>query len=219
MRINKFIAQASGLSRRRADAAIAGGRVTVNGQPAALGSDAGPADQVRLDGRPLTLKPTHMTIMLNKPPGYVVSRAGQGSRTIYDLLPPAYQHFKPVGRLDKDSSGLLLLTDDGDLANELAHPSRQKTKVYHVTLDKSLAPPDRRIISGPGVRLDDGASKLQLKRLANDYHWQVTMHQGRNRQIRRTFAALGYSVIFLHRTQFGPNSLAGLPSGHLKLLS
>jgi 23S rRNA pseudouridine2605 synthase len=123
MRLNKFIAQSTGLSRRAADAAIAQGRVSVNGREAALGKEVGESDTVVLDNSAITPAVNTVTIMLNKPVGYVCSRNGQGSKTVYDLLPPEYQQLKPVGRLDKDSSGLLLMTNDGDLAYELTHPS------------------------------------------------------------------------------------------------
>ena len=217
MRINKFIAQATGMSRRKADEAIASGRAAVNGVPATLGQDTADTDTVSLDGQPVQapVAVRRHTIMLNKPAGYVVSRNGQGSRTIYDLLPAGYHNLKPVGRLDKDSSGLLLLTDDGQLAHELTHPSKHKIKVYEVTLDKPLAPLHRQMISDHGIALADGASRLQLERLrdGDDKRWRVTMYEGRNRQIRRTFAALGYGIASLHRIAFGLYRLNGLRQG------
>lgn len=127
MRINKFIALASGISRRAADQAIEEGRVQINGTSATAGYDTQPDDVVCLDHQPLQLKQLR-TIVLNKPAGYVTSREGQGSKTIYDLLPPSLHHLKAVGRLDKDSSGLLLLTNDGTLAQQLTHPSYQKNE-------------------------------------------------------------------------------------------
>src|ERR1700760_3036107 len=123
MRINKFVAASSGLSRRKADELIAKGSVTVNGKRVEQGQDVSDADIVKLGTNILKL-PAAATIMFNKPVGYVVSREGQGSRTIYELLPQQYQSLKPVGRLDKNSSGLLLLTNDGNLANDLTHPSK-----------------------------------------------------------------------------------------------
>jgi pseudouridine synthase len=211
MRINKFIAQATGLSRRAADQAIANGRVTINQQPPTPGADVSDSDQVLLDNQPLTLPKETTTILLNKPVGYVCSRAGQGSRTIYDLLPAELHHLKPVGRLDKDSSGLLLLTNDGDLANQLTHPRYAKEKVYEINLDRPLASEDRARIE-QGVKLDDGPSKLQIKNLQGR-NFTVVMREGRNRQIRRTFETLDYQVNRLHRTQFGPYSLERLTAG------
>lgn len=208
MRLNVFLAQRTGLSRRAADQAIKQGRVAINGQPAQLGQAVDEADAVTLNGQKLTDATKLVTIMLNKPVGYICSRAGQGSRTIYELLPTKYHHLNPVGRLDKDSSGLLLLTNDGALANRLTHPRYQKTKVYEVQLDKPLAPLHQQMISDHGVQLDDGPSQLILAKLDNDpTKWQVTMREGRNRQIRRTFTALGYHVNHLHRTQFGNYNL------------
>lgn len=205
MRINKYLALSTGLSRRAADAAISQGRVLVNGVTPTAGQTITPNDAVALDGKVVTKPKATQTITLNKPVGYVVSRDGQGSKTIYDLLPTELHHLKPIGRLDKDSSGLLLLTNDGELANQLTHPRYQKTKVYEIRLDKPLAPLHHQMISDHGVQLDDGLSRLMLERMieGNDKAWRITMQEGRNRQIRRTFAALGYTVKKLHRTQFG----------------
>ena len=212
MRINKFVAQATGLSRRAADAAIAESRILVNGQVPEPGVTVEEKDIVSLDGKQLTSPYTIQTIMLNKPVGYVVSRNGQGSPTIYDLIPTELHHLKPVGRLDKDSSGLLLISNDGDLAYELTHPSRQKRKVYEVSLDEPLQPLHRQLISEKGIDLEDGRSKLGLERMheGNDNDWLVIMHEGRNRQIRRTFEALGYNIERLHRTQLASYTLSGL---------
>src|SRR5690606_26190885 len=164
MRINRYVAVATGLSRRAADKAIEEGRVTVNGQVATPGQDVGDNDTVTLDGQRVTASAKTTTIMLNKPEGYVVSRSGQGSKTIYDLLPARYHRLKPVGRLDKDSSGLLLLTDNGQLAQELTHPKYEKTKVYEVDLDRPLAPDALRKLQ-TGVKLEDGMSHLDVHRL------------------------------------------------------
>ncbi len=208
------------MSRRAADAVIAEGRVAVNDAAAAVGQTVSEQDKVTLDNRAITPIVNTITIMLNKPAGYVCSRNGQGSKTIYGLLPKGYHHLKPVGRLDKDSSGLLLMTNDGQLAHALTHPSRQKTKIYRVSLDKPLEPLHQQMISDHGITLQDGPSRLQLERLADgdNINWQITMHEGRNRQIRRTFLALGYTVTYLHRTHFGPYALDGLPNGkHRKI--
>jgi 23S rRNA pseudouridine2605 synthase len=220
MRINRFLAAATGLSRRAADAAVANGDVMVNGQSATIGQDIHDRDVVVYKGKTLRLTDTahKITIVLHKPVGYVSSRNGQGSRTIYELLPMELHQLKPVGRLDKDSSGLLLLTNDGELTQQLTHPSFQKVKRYEVELDKPLQPLHRQMISDHGVQLEDGPSKLALERLVDndDAMWQVIMHEGRNRQIRRTFAALGYTVTKLHRTSFGLYSLEALQPGSYK---
>ena len=139
---------------------------------------------------------------------------------MYDLLPAEYQQLKPVGRLDKDSSGLLLLTNDGQLAHELTHPSFQKEKQYVIRLDKELSEADFETITKKGVPLVDGISKFGLD-YVNDqnYEWKVTMAEGRNRQIRRTFEALGYHVTKLHRTQFGPYQLHDLQQGKYQVIT
>jgi 23S rRNA pseudouridine2605 synthase len=221
MRINKYIASATGMSRRAADAAISEGRVLLNGVAPSSGHDVKEGERVTLDNRAITPDVKTITIMMNKPVGYVVSRNGQGSKTIYSLLPLQYHKLKPVGRLDKESSGLLLLTNDGDLANELTHPSKQKVKVYEISLNMPLQPLHRQMISDHGIKLEDGNSRLQLARReeGNDKDWTVTMSEGRNRQIRRTFGSLGYDVLKLHRTQFGPYTLNIPATKHFEIIS
>ncbi|HSW99658.1 MAG TPA: pseudouridine synthase [Patescibacteria group bacterium] len=215
MRINKWIANASSLSRRAADTAIANGRVWVNGKPAQPGQEVSDTDIILLAGRQLEAPRPTQTVLFNKPVGYVVSRDGQGSQTIYDLLPNELRPLNPVGRLDKDSSGLLLLTSDGQLAQELTHPKYEKMKVYEIRLGRALPPLHRQMIAEKGIQLNDGLSKLALERMheGDDRHWRIRMHEGRNRQIRRTFASLGYAISTLHRTHFGDYTLGDLASG------
>lgn len=209
MRINRFIAQATGMSRRSADQAIADGRVTVNGVAPTPGQAINPTDIVLVDAQRVQPQRT-ITIMLHKPVGYVCSREGQGNDTIYALLPSELHSLKPIGRLDKHSSGLLLLTNDGILAQMLTHPSKQKSKVYQVQLATALTPKDQQAIQA-GIMLDDGPSKLGLKLLDEQRRrWEVRMSEGRNRQIRRTFEALDYHVTALHRSSFGPYKLGDL---------
>jgi len=216
MRLNKFLALATGMSRRAADTAVSEGRVRINTQPATTGYDVRESDTVSLDGSVVTVATTKQTVILNKPAGYVVSRDGQGSKTIYELLPLELHNLKPVGRLDKESSGLLLITNDGELANNLTHPSHQKLKIYVIGLLKPLQSADENRIA-KAVQLEDGPSKLDLKSLdTSRKRWQVSMSEGRNRQIRRTFEALGYTVISLHRTHFGPYSLDDIKPGAFK---
>jgi 23S rRNA pseudouridine2605 synthase len=217
MRINKFIAQATGLSRRAADAAIDEGRVLLNGHTPSPGAQVGETDTVTLDDKPLSVQSEKLTIMLNKPVGYVCSRDGQGSRTVYDLLPPQYHELKPIGRLDKFSSGLLLLTNDGQLANELTHPRYAKQKTYKISLNRPLEPLNQQMINDYGVQLPDGVSKLTLEKVdEKGFDWRVRMSEGRNRQIRRTFSALDYTVNTLHRTHFGSYTLGDLKPGETK---
>ena len=203
-----------------ADRAIITGRASVNGVTAESGTNVAENDTVLLDGRPVSVVKQTVTIIFNKPIGYVVSRDGQGARTIYDILPPEYHLLKPIGRLDKDSSGLLLLTNNGDLANELTHPRYGKTKVYTVRLNKPLEPLHQQMISDYGVTLQDGPSKLSVVRDDDEgpMSYIVTMQEGRNRQIRRTFDSLGYDVKHLQRTQFGNYILDNLASGQTRIV-
>lgn len=207
MRINKYVAQATGISRRSADEAIRAGKVRLNGIQAKLGDEADANDEVFLNNHKLKLAIGFTTLMLNKPTGYVCSRNGQGSKTIYDLLPDEYHRLKPIGRLDKDSSGLLLLTDDGELANKLTHPRYQKEKVYRVKLNKTLEQKAKEQLL-TGVELSDGLSKFIQLKDCSDAIYEVILTEGKNRQIRRTFNALGYKTISLHRIKFGSFDLS-----------
>lgn len=216
-RLNKFIARATGLSRRQADQVISERRVKVNGQVARIGQPVSTSDTIQLDGTELRLPVKRTLLLLNKPIGYVCSRRAQAEnvQTIYQLLPPEYQALKTVGRLDKDSSGLILLTDDGDLTQLLTHPRHAKQKQYQVQLDRPLSLVHRQMINDFGLELADGLSRLTLSQLSSDRTcWQITMSEGRNRQIRRTFSTLGYQAVRLHRTKFGDYDLPdNLPAG------
>jgi len=216
MRINRFLAAATGISRRQADKVISSNQVTINGLPAKLIDHVTANDEVTLKKRRLFLPLSNTTLIINKPVGYVCSRNGQGSKTVYDLLPQEYQSLKPVGRLDKDSSGLLLMTDDGQLAHELTHPKFNKQKLYEVSLALMLKEEDRKKLIA-GIELEDGISKLGLRPMdRTDKNWQISISEGRNRQIRRTFSALGYTVKKLHRTQFGDYKLDDLATGEIQ---
>lgn len=215
IRLNKFLALHLKTGRRAADALVSSGKVKINGQIAQLGARVQPGDTITANGQMLSgrQKTELVYVLFNKPAGYVCSRRQQGdTQTIYSLLPPEYQHLKTVGRLDKESSGIMLLTNDGELAHKLTHPSFIKIKRYEITLDQPLQPLHHQMITDHGIDLPDGKSKLGLQRLneGDDTQWLVTMHEGRNRQIRRTFKALGYEVTRLHRIQFGPYSTSQL---------
>lgn len=237
MRINRFIAQSTGISRRAADKLVQAHKVFINGLPAQLSDHATANDRVTVDKKQIFLPHEPMTIILNKPVGYVCSRDGQGSRTVYDLLPSELSGLKPVGRLDKDSSGLLVMSDDGQLSHELTHPKFIKDKIYLVHLTHPLKGTDFDKITKRGVPIGD--NRLSMFRLevhtpdhqdgeAHKTHdscfaegtkdWIVTIHEGRNRQIRRTFSALGYTVKTLHRITFGDYKLGSLATGQIKKL-
>ena len=212
MRLNRYIASATGISRRAADETIQAGRVRVGTDPGILGQEIGESDKVYLDEKLLSLPKGLTYIIYHKPVGLVVSRAHQGeAETIYDHLPAEFERLRSVGRLDRDSSGLLILTDDGDYAHRQTHPRFEKTKRYEVTLDRPLSEADHRLLEA-GVELEDGPSKLGLPEVRGK-HIIVIISEGRNRQIRRSFEALGYSVVGLHRTEFGEVRLNGLKPG------
>lgn len=220
MRINKFLAKALKISRRQADLLVDSGQVQINQKPAKLGQHVNQQDEITHQGRLLDW-PSEAVILLlfNKPVGVVCSKKGQNSQTVFDLLPKEYKKLNTAGRLDKDSSGLLLLSNNGDLIFRLTHPKFSKTKRYLVELDQPLEPLHQQMIADFGINLPDGRSQLGLERLDDQRkNWQVTMHEGRNRQIRRTFDALGYKVIKLHRTSFGNYHLGNLKTGEWELI-
>ena len=212
IRLNKFLAERTGVSRREADELIAAGKVKINNKPASLGAKLDNKDKVWYNGSIVPFETDYIYLAMNKPVGYVCSRRAQGNApTIYELLPKEYQKLKTVGRLDKDSSGLILLTNDGDFAFKHTHPKFKKEKIYEVELNKPLEPLHQQMISDYGVMLDDGPSRFII--IHDDKKYIVKISEGRNRQIRRTFAALGYTVTKLHRTNFGKYELAGLKPG------
>lgn len=224
IRLNKFLAERLGVSRREADELIAAGKVFIDEKPAILGARIDKNNKVCYNKKIIPFETDYLYIAFNKPVGYVCSRRAQGGTpTLYELLPKEYQKLKTVGRLDKDSSGLILLTNDGDFAYQMTHPKFHKEKVYEVTLDRPLEPLHQQMISDYGVMLDDGLSKFTVIKdelatplsagPAERTHFKVILTEGRNRQIRRTFAALGYRVTALHRVQFGKYQLSGLKPG------
>lgn len=218
-RLNKYLAHTTGISRRQADEHISAGIVLVNGVVARLGAIIQPGrDVITVRDENIThTKKRYTYVVFNKPIGYVCSRRKQGEApTIYDLLPREFRNLKVAGRLDKDSCGLVLLTDDGDTIFKLTHPKFAKQKVYIVGLNKPLKTVDKKMIHD-GVELDDGNSSLQISNItrrttgaAKPNTYRVTMYEGRNRQIRRTFKALGYTVTHLERIKLGPYTLQDL---------
>ena len=214
IRLNKHLAHTLGMSRREADQNIEQGRVLINGKVATLGNIIDTErDKVSINNNTVSgTKKRYTHVLLNKPVGYICSRKQQGTApTIYALLPRHYHHLKVAGRLDKDSCGLVLLTDDGDLIFQLTHPKFNKQKIYHVGLNKPLDPNDKKKIED-GVELEDGTSKFTITKLTpltnkKPNMYKVVMSEGRNRQIRRTFSSLRYEVTFLERQAFGPYSI------------
>ena len=276
-RINKYLAERLGVSRREADEMVRAGKVALNGKVAEIGNKINKGDKVVCDGKELPEQVDYIYYAFNKPVGFVCSRNQQGKDpTIYELLPKNMQSMKNVGRLDRESSGMMILTNDGDFGYQMTHPSFVKSKIYEVTLHKPLAPEDRAKITSEGVEIADGISrfeiednlnppddtpKRQLKAQrrahqqaavrqraaaleavkaaaqsgintaelrakngaadeeepeADGLHLIVTLTEGRNRQIRRTFSALGYNVLALHRTKFGDYELGDLQPGEYR---
>lgn len=218
-RLNKYLATNLGISRREADDLIAARKIRLNGEVAEIGARVQDEDKVEYGRQQVQARPL-IYMALNKPVGYVCSKKRQGETpTLYELLPEKYRQLKTVGRLDKDSSGLILLTNDGDFAFKMTHPSFVKKKRYELELDLPLAALHQQMIADFGIELADGPSKLALMSLDESRkRWQVEMSEGRNRQIRRTFAAIGYKVVKLHRISFGNYVLGNLKSGEFELI-
>lgn len=219
MRINQYIAQVLGISRRAADKEIEAGNVQRNGARAGLGDQVGETDKIFYKGEPLVNTRLHgTTIMLNKPVGYVTSRKQDesGAPTVMELLPPELQHLKPVGRLDKESDGLLLLTDDGDLLYRSTHPKFQTEKEYLVTFATPLS--DSEIAAWKkGMRLTDGIARAdKIVRSPKGKGFIITLHQGKNRQIRRMAGKTGNKVETLTRVRSGEYTLGTLSPGEWK---
>lgn len=219
LRLNRFLASAGLGSRRHCDELIAAGRVTVNGQPTTdFSTQVDEGDYVKVDRRLVRPKPA-LTILLHKPAGFVSTRRDpHAANTIYDLLPENLSRLFNVGRLDLQSEGLLLLTSDGDLAQQLTHPRFKIEKEYEVTLDRlwdpTLAEKLRR-----GIFLDGKRAQLTRVQQIGPTRLRVTMQQGLNRQIRRMFYDVGYEVKRLVRTRLGELRLGDLPRGQWRALT
>ena len=211
MRLNAYLARAGVASRRKADELIKAGRVTVNGAAGRLNTFVESRDRVEVDGLLVALQQLTYRL-LYKPAGVVTTASDpQGRRTVVDLV-PAEPRVVPVGRLDADTTGALLLTNDGELAHKLAHPRYGVEKVYEATV--AGAPSDAALdLLANGVELDDGrTAPARVARLAPD-RIELTLHEGRNRQVRRMFDAVGHPVQTLHRSRYAGLALDGLEPG------
>ncbi len=225
IRLQKFLSQAGVCSRRAAEDLIANGVVTVNGQPAQLGQSVSPArDEVRVNGEKITLPDeAQVVLLLHKPRGFLCSNMDpHHSRTVFELVPPEFSHRKLfcVGRLDKDSEGMLLLTDNGDLANRIMHPSGGVLKRYHVTLNRPFDPVlIPRLLKGAR----DGEDFLKFKTVLWDprlpTQMEIHLDQGRKREIRRLLEIFGFFVKTLHRFQIGGLVMRKMPPGDCRKLS
>lgn len=227
IRLQKYLAQAGVASRRRAETFIRDGRVAVNGQVVTQrGTRVAPGrDSVLLDGRPVPpCTPRLTTILLHKPRGYLCTRAEHEGKTVYDLLHGVQAPVVPVGRLDKNSEGLLLLSDDGALVNELTHPRFGHEKTYQVTVSGDLSAKTIETMS-KGMVLDGYRTRHAEVRLArknagtNRYVLEITLREGRNRQIRKMCDRVGLTVHRLVRRSIGNLTLRGVTPGRWRILT
>lgn len=225
-RIQKVLADQTDLSRRAAEKLIAEGRVRVNGHPVGLGDKMDPnVDKVSIDGKSVRIvrKRQYVYIMLHKPRGFLTTRSDEhGRKTVMDLVQGVDAHLRPVGRLDKDSEGLLLMTDDGAFINLLTHPSGGVGKLYRVTVHPR-ATEEQVIQMSSGVVLDDGVKTQPcVIHVVTDEPertvMEITLYEGRNRQIRRMCAAVGLEVVRLKRSAEGPVELGMLQPGEWREL-
>ena len=223
-RLQKIIAAAGYCSRRRAEDLIAAGRVRVNDQVAKLGDQADAENcQILIDGKPIRAAEESTYLLLNKPLGVVTTlNDPDGRRVVTDLVRDYTVRLFPVGRLDINTSGLLLMTNDGDLANRLAHPSHQVDKRYLVKIRGQLTN-ESKIRLAEGVLLDDGMTapaRVEKVRVSGGHTWfELCIHEGRNRQVRRMCEALGYQVSRLVRIGYAFLALGDLAPGQARALT
>ncbi len=225
-RLQKIISQAGVASRRAAEKLIEEGRVTVDGAVASLGAQADAASQtICVDGVPLKKAEAHVYYLLNKPKGYIsTAKDERGRKTVLDLLPEVEERIYPVGRLDNGTEGLLLLTNDGELMNGLLHPAREVWKTYVVQVEGQPTKQALQTLKN-GVTLEDGVTAPAKVRMLD---WdarsgrtklEISIHEGKNRQVRRMCEAVGHSVQALKRTEFAGLSLSGVKRGEHRALS
>jgi len=225
-RLNKYIASTGICSRRKADELITEGKVSVNGKTITeLGFYVREKDKVTVDGK--TVRPQELEYYrFYKPAGYITTQNDEkGRKTIYDIIPAELKHLKPVGRLDKDSTGLLIMTNDGELINQMTHPSIKVPKVYMVTINgrftENIA---KQMAEGVEIITDTNEKKiafaetLPIEITNKSSLIQVTLYQGINRQIRKMFASLGFEVVVLKRVQHAIITLEGLKKGQVKII-
>lgn len=222
MRINKFLAAAGVASRRECDKFIAEGKVSVNGKTATLGLEVGAEDEVFLNGNKVVLKKNEY-YLLNKPKGYICSVFDEkGRKTVMDLMPQGAGRIYPVGRLDYDSEGLIIMTTDGELAQKLTHPSNEVPKTYLVKIEGVLKETDLNPIRS-GIEIDGYVTKkckahiVETNKAYTKVH--ITLTEGKNREIRKMFAAIGKEVTLLKRIKIGEIALRGLDRGAYRKLT
>ena len=217
MRINKFISEAGQASRRGADKLITEGRVTINGKRATIGSQVEPGDDVRVNGNQLFVARNNVYIALNKPVGITCTTEKGVKGNIVDLVNHPFRVFH-IGRLDKDSEGLILLTNDGDIVNEILRSENQHEKEYVVSVDRPITPEFLKQMSEGVKILDTITLPCKVEQLSK-YDFKIILTQGLNRQIRRMCEALGYNVYRLQRIRIMNIQLDNLPVGQWRYLS
>jgi 23S rRNA pseudouridine2605 synthase len=212
VRLNAYLARAGVASRRKADELIKSGRVTVNGEPGQLNTFVGARDRVELDGEPLA-KQALAYVLLHKPAGVVTTaRDPQGRPTVVDLVRQYGTRLVPVGRLDADTTGALLLTNDGELAHRLAHPRYEVEKVYEAEVEGEPSDEALRLLEH-GVELEDGPTAPARARRLAPSEVELTIHEGRKHQVKRMLAAVGHPVVRLHRSRYAGLTVEGLEPG------
>lgn len=223
MRINKYLAESGVASRRASDAMIEERRVLINGKTATLGSEVEEGDTVTVDGSIVRPVKKYSYYMLNKPKGYVTTvKDDKGRKTVMDLLPKKGDRLYPVGRLDYDTEGLLIITNDGELAQRLTHPVNEVPKTYVAKIEGVLTENMLARLRG-GVEVDGVRTKKSAVRIVDETKTEtkvsVTITEGRNRQVRKMFEAVGKEVIFLKRVKIGDLALRGLNRGEYRPLT
>lgn len=225
MRLQKFMADAGIASRRKCEEIILSGRVRVNGEVAQLGSSVDPGlDVVEMDGRPLGLCEERLSVILNKPRGVMCTASDpEGRPTVMDYVADLPIRLYNVGRLDYDSEGLLVMTNDGELAYRLTHPKFKMDKTYSAVCDGVLTFEQRHALE-QGVMLEDGMTypaQVSVVRplKSGNTAFNITIHEGRNRQVRRMLTAVGHETLMLRRVALGPLRLGDLPSGSYRPLT
>ena len=224
MRINKFLAESGVCSRRAADKLIEDGQVKVNGKIVKIGQEIDEfSDNVTVNGKKIGLPNTYEYYIMNKPKGYVCTvKDDRDRKTVMDLLPPNIHRVVPVGRLDYDSEGLLIFTNDGELTFKLTHPKNEIPKTYLVKTEKPLSDNDISILSR-GVTIDGVKTKnCKIKKVESNKAYSkihITITEGKNRQIRKMLEAIGNGVVFLKRIMIGDLKLTGLNRGEIRKLT
>jgi len=216
MRLNAYLARAGVASRRRSDELIKAGRVTVNGEPGQLNTFVQSRDRVELDGVAVELQPLAY-VLLHKPAGAVTTASDpQGRRTVVELVDHSAR-VVPVGRLDADTTGALLLTNDGELAHRLAHPRYEVEKVYEADVEGEPSDDALRRLE-QGLELDDGPTAPARARRLGPNRVELSVHEGRKHQVKRMLAAVGHPVTRLHRSRYAGLTLEGLEPGQWREL-